>query len=305
MPSLGTIHRKVLIILGPTAVGKSALGVALARKYNGEIISADSRQVYQRLNIGTGKITKKEMRSIPHHLLDVENPKKQMAVTEYQKLARDKVEDILRREKLPIVVGGTGLYSNAIVNDVSFPEVPPNLMLRKKLDKKSPAELFAMLKKLDRRRATTIDSHNPRRLVRAIEIATALGKVPPYTNTPRKDLDPFFIGLSLSLETLKKRIATRLVSRMKGGMVGEVKKLKRNGLSWKRMEELGLEYRYLSRFLRGLLTKKEMIEELQSEIVRYAKRQMTWFRRNKSVLWFKPTETAKIQKAVIHFLKGN
>ncbi len=297
--------KKLIVILGPTAVGKSALGVVLAQKHNGEIISADSRQVYTGLTIGTGKITKKEMGGIPHHLLDVTIPKKQMSVVEFQKLAREKVEDILRRGKLPIIVGGTGLYINSIVNDVSFPEVPPNPLLRKKLDKKSPAELFAILIKLDGHRATTIDSHNPRRLVRAIEIATALGSVPPYVSTPRKDFNSLFIGLTLPPQTLKKRIATRLISRMKSGMVTEVRKLKRNGLSWKRMEELGLEYRYLSRFLRGLLSKEEMVEWLQSEIVRYAKRQMTWFKRNKRILWFKPTETAKIQSSVIHFLRRN
>ncbi|MDO8620650.1 MAG: tRNA (adenosine(37)-N6)-dimethylallyltransferase MiaA [bacterium] len=299
------MHRKLLVILGQTAVGKSALGVALARKYNGEIISADSRQVYIGLDIGTGKITRREMKGIPHHLLDIARAQKQLSVTEYQKLAREKVEDIFLRGKLPIIVGGTGLYINSIINDISFPEVPPSPTLRKKLDKKSPAELFEILKKLDTRRAKTIDPNNPRRLVRAIEIATALGKVPPYVNTPRKDLNPLFIGLTLPPEVLKKRITTRLLSRIKGGMVDEVKKLKKNGLSWKRMEELGLEYRYLSRYLRGLLTKEEMLKELQSEIVRYAKRQMTWFKRDKRIAWFRPTETAKMQRAVIHFLKGN
>lgn len=297
--------KKVVVIVGPTAVGKSALGVAIALKHNGEIISADSRQVYQRLNIGTGKITKKEMRGIPHYLLNVATPKKQTAVTEYQKLAREKVEDIFRRGKLPVIVGGTGLYIDSIVNDISFPEVPPNLLLRKRLEKKSPVKLFAILKKLDARRAKTIDAHNPRRLVRAIEIATVLGSVPPYVNAPRKDLNPLFIGLTLSPEVLKKRITTRLLSRMKGGMLAEVRRLQKNGLSWKRMEVLGLEYRYLSRYLRGLRTKDQVLKELESEIVRYAKRQMTWFKRDKRIVWFKPTETAKIQKAVMHFLKGN
>ena len=304
--------QKIIVILGPTAVGKSAFGVALAQKlartswgrYNGEIISADSRQVYKGLDIGTGKITKKEMGGVPHHLLDVANPKKQMTVTAYQKLAREKVEDILRRGKLPIVVGGTGLYVDAIVNDVSFPEVPPNPALRKRLNEKSPSQLFAMLEKLDARRATTIDAHNPRRLIRAIEIATVLGWVPPYVNIPRKDLNPLFIGLTLPPEVLKKRIATRLLSRMKGGMLSEVKKLKKNGLSWKRMEELGLEYRYLSRYLCGLRTKDLMLKELESEIVRYAKRQMTWFKRDKRIVWFKPSEKKAILGTIRKFISS-
>lgn len=295
----------MLVIVGPTAVGKSALGVKLARKYNGEVISADSRQVYRGLDIGTGKITKREMQGIPHHLLDVANPLKQFSVAAYQKLAREKIKEISLRGKLPIIVGGTGLYVQAIVNDVSFPEVPPNQKLRKKLKKKTADELFAMLKKLDNRRAKTIDSHNPRRLIRAIEIATALGKVPAFTDAQRKDIEPFFIGVTLPQDRLKRKISIRLFARIrKCKMIDEVKKLHEQGLAWKRMEELGLEYRYVSRFLRGLILWEEMLAELQSEICRYAKRQMTWFKRDKRIKWFFPKEGRKLAKEVRNFLKS-
>lgn len=296
-------NRKLLVIVGPTAIGKSALAVEFAKKCNGEVISADSRQVYIGLNIGTDKITKKEMHGIPHHLLDVADPKKQFSVANYQKLARKKSEEIWRRGKLPIIVGGTGQYVQAIVNDEIFPDVPPNRKLRRQLEEKTAAELFSMLKKLDAARAETIDRKNPRRLVRAIEIACALGKVPPYRNAPRIDIKPLFIGLLLNKEELKKKISIRLFVRMGESMIGEVERLHRKGLSWKRMEELGLEYRYISRYLRGILSKKEMLEKLRTEICRYAKRQMTWFKRDRRIKWFVSSEKDKILKAVTNFLK--
>ena len=296
--------QKVMVVLGPTAVGKSTLGVDLALRYRGEIISADSRQVYTGLDIGTGKITKKEMRGIPHYLLDVGSPRRQMSVSTYQKLARKKLAEISGRGNVPIIVGGTGHYIESIVNDIVFPEVPPNLPLRKRLEKKSPKELFAMLKKLAKARASTIDASNPRRLIRAIEIARALGTVPPYQNTPKTDIDPLFIGMVLPPEILKKKIATRLFARIRGGMIAEVKTLHAKGLSWKRMEELGLEYRYISRYLRGLLTKEKMLEQLESEIAHYAKRQLTWFKRDKRIRWFRPTEKPTILRTVKEFLSS-
>ena len=308
------IDWKLLVIVGPTAVGKSALAVTLAKRFEGEIISADSRQVYKGLNIGTGKITEREMKGVPHHLLDIASPKKQYTVSEYQRMGREKMEEIFKRGKLPIIVGGTGLYVQALVNNASFPEVPPNLKLRKKLEKKTAQELFGMLKKLDPNRAKTIDAANPRRLVRAIEIAAKLGAVPPFKNTPREDISPLFIGLTLPPDELKVKITTRLFARLqpKGSysgqarirtsMVGEVRSLHAKGLSWKRMEELGLEYRYVSRYLRGSISKAEMIEKLRSEIWQYAKRQMTWFKRDKRVRWFKLSQIIAIKKDIRRFL---
>ena len=170
---------KLLIILGPTASGKSDLAVQLAKKYNGEIISADSRQVYKGLNIGTGKITKKEMSGIKHHLLDVTDPKKVFTVSQFKTLVEIAIADISSRGKLPIICGGTGFYIQAVVDNIILPEVPPNKKLREKLNKKTTTELFEILKKLDNERAKNIDAKNPRRLIRAIEIAEKLGKVPP------------------------------------------------------------------------------------------------------------------------------
>ncbi len=291
---------KVLAVLGPTASGKSALAVTLARRFNGEIISADSRQVYKGLNIGTGKITKKEMLGVPHHLLDVASPKRRFSVIEYQNLARQKIGEVLSKGRLPILVGGTGFYIEAVVDGIILPDVPPNKQLRAKLKIKPVKTLLEMLAKLDPVRATTIDQKNPRRIIRAIEIATILGAVPPITKSSPYNTLP--IGLTLPPEELQKRIATRLHARLKMGMIAEAKNLHINGLSWKRMNELGLEYRYLAFHLQGKITGGEMVTKLQTEIWRYAKRQMTWFKRDKRIKWFKPTEKVKIQKEMHRFL---
>lgn len=299
--------KKLIVICGQTATGKSALAVRIAKKFGVEIISADSRQVYRGLNIGSGKITKKEMAGIPHHLLDIANPKKQFTAEEFQRMGREKIAAIFSRGKIPIVCGGTGFYIDSLLNGTGFPEAPPNPALRKHLEKKSAAELFTLLKKLNPRRARIIDSRNPRRLIRAIEIAKALGKV-SFTRKAKhcgtgQPYEILWIGLRLPADELKKRIAIRLFSRISRGMVAEVRKLRARGLSWKRMDELGLEYRYVSRYLRGLATKQEMTDKIKTEIYRYAKRQMTWFKRNKAIKWFSTKETPEIEKEVKNFLQ--
>ncbi len=299
---------KLLIILGPTASGKSDLAVQLAKKYNGEIISADSRQVYKGLNICTGKITKKEMSGIKHHLLDVTDPKKVFTVSQFKTLVEIAIADISSRGKLPIICGGTGFYIQAVVDNIILPEVPPNKKLREKLNKKTTTELFEILKKLDNERAKNIDAKNPRRLIRAIEIAEKLGKVPPL-NLPRPLLEntqgkvssnlmdrysPIFIGIKTDPQILKEKIHNRLLKRLKNGMLSEAKKLHSKGLSWKRMEDLGLEYRYMARFLQKKITKEEMIVQLEKEIWQYAKRQGTWWKKDGRVKWINLEETINL-----------
>ncbi len=274
----------IIVILGQTATGKSDLAVKIAKKIDGEVISADSRQVYRGLDIGTGKITKKEMKGVPHHLLDVTNPKDKFTVAEYQKKAMLAIADIISRGKTPIICGGTGFYIDAITKGTIFPEVSPNIKLRKFLYSKSTIVLFEYLKKIDPERAKSIDSKNKVRLVRAIEIVKVLGKVPKIT----EEIPPYKfikIGLCLPPEKLKKKIEKRLLARMKIGMLSEAKRLHREGLSWKRMEELGLEYRYMALCLQNKITKQEMLKKLNSEIYKYAQRQMTWFKRDKEIKW--------------------
>lgn len=299
---------KIIVVLGPTATGKSDLAVKLAKKFNGEIISADSRQVYRGMDIGTGKITKKEMLGIPHNILDVVSPNTRFSVAQWQRQTRKIITDILSRGKLPIICGGTGFYIQSIVNNLVLPEVPPNKLLRKKLERKNVLELFEMLQKLDPERARVIDPKNPVRLIRAIEIATALGKVPISPRAALGEIGEFEflqIGLNLPNEKLKERILARLLSRIKAGMLQEAKKLHENGVSWKRMFEFGLEYRYESLLLQNKITKQEFVEKLNTEIWHFAKRQMTWFKRDKNIKWFEPKQVREIERIVGKFLSNN
>lgn len=291
---------KIIVILGPTATGKSALAVQLAKKFNGEIISADSRQVYCGLNIGSGKITRKDMSGVKHYMLDVANPKRQFSVAQYKKQADNIIAEIHKRGKIPIIAGGTGFYIQAIVDNLILPEVKPMYKLRRELERKSAKELFAMLKKLDKDRAQKIEKDNPRRLIRAIEIAKVLGKVPKLKMNPKYNV--LEIGLQLDEKTLREKIHKRLIARMEIGMVAEAKQLHSKGLSWKRMEALGLEYRYLAYYLQGKINKQEMLSKIETESWRFAKRQMRWFKRDIRIKWFSPNDIKKIDKEIKSFL---
>lgn len=288
---------KILVIVGPTASGKSALAVKLAKVLalcgvESEIVSADSRQVYRGLNIGSGKITKREMQGVRHHMLDIASPRRVFSVAQYQELAYKVIDDILSRGKLPIVVGGTGQYIDAITKGLAVPEVPPNHRLRRRLEKLDVGRLFQILEHLDSSRSRVIDKHNPRRLVRAIEIATALGKVPKLESRPK--YVSVVLGLKIENQKLKIRIAKRLNKRIRGGMVAEVRNLHKAGLSWQRMFDLGLEYRFISLYLRNKLTKQEMLAQLETAINQYAKRQMTWFKRDKNIKWLALSEVERV-----------
>lgn len=300
--------QKVLVIVGPTSSGKSALAVKLAKKFDGEVISADSRQVYRGLNIGTGKITKREMRGIPHHLLDEVSPHRIFGANDFVKLGRNAIKGIASRGKLPIVAGGTGFYIDALVGRITLPNVPPNPKLRAQLEKKSVAQLYTLLKKKDPHRAKTIEPHHKRRLIRALEIAGALGSVPKYMDLKYMDLrNPYFdvlwVGIAPPLKQLEKKIAIRLFARIRLGMAAEAKRLHAKGLSYKRMEELGLEYRSLAHFLQGKVTRKQMTEELNRAIRKYAIRQIRYWKRNKDIRWSKSAADERIPSLVSSWLR--
>lgn len=318
---------KVLAIVGPTASGKSDLAIKLAlylispqnkKKFGidgAEIISADSRQVYKGFNLSAGKVTKKEMAGIPHHLLDVANPKKVFTVFDYKKMAKKVIKKILEKNKLPIVCGGTGFYINALLYDYNFPQVPPNQKLRKKLEKQTTEKLFRTLQKLDPKRAKTIDRQNKRRLIRAIEIITKTKK--PIQELQKKSTyNLLILGIKQSKKILRQKIKKRLLARIKKGMIKEIIKIKNQGVSWKKLENLGLEYRWISRYLRQKIKiennkkltlsernkiikrlKDEMIKKLNTEIWQYARRQITWFKKNQEIIWIKN------QKEAIKFLR--
>jgi tRNA dimethylallyltransferase len=290
---------KIIAIVGPTASGKSGLAIQMAKHLNGEIISADSRQVYRGMDIGTGKVTKNEQKIVPHHLIDVANPNEQFTVSKFKKLAEKMIIDIVKRGKLPIICGGTGLYIDTLLHDMDFPNVPPNHKLRAKLEKQSAEQLFKKLYKLDPRRASNIDAKNKRRLIRALEIIKATGNIIPQIQTTSK-YDVIWYGITWPREVLNKRIRYRLDKRFKKGMINEVKKLHKSGVSWKRLYDFGLEYRWISLYLQNKITLQEMKDNLYHAIVQYSKRQMTWFKRNKNIHWITPPIT--IILAVLVFL---
>jgi len=285
-------NNKLVVILGPNASGKSTLAVELAKKFNGEVISADSRQVYKGMDIGTGKITKKEMQGVPHHLLDVASPKRRFTVTQYQKKANNAIKKIYGKGRLPILCGGTGFYIQSIVDGIIIPEVKPDWKFRNLLEKKPTEQLFQMLQYLDSKRATNIDKYNRRRLIRAIEIVVKTKKSIPLLKKQKK-FNVLMLGIKRGELELEKRIKERLEKRFKQGMIKEVERLKRSGLSWKHIEEFGLEYKFTAYYLQNKMEYNEMVERLQKATENYAKRQMTWFKRDKSIYWLKDKKTAE------------
>ncbi len=295
--------KKLIAVVGPTSSGKSDLAVELALKFDGEVVSADSRQIYKGLDLASGKITQEEMKGVPHHLLDVALLDQNFSVADFQKLALEKIEDIWSRGKLPILAGGTAFYVYSVTDGLVLPQVPPNSRLRKKLEKLSLEELQNKLKKLDPERLEEIDENNPVRLIRAIEIAETLGKVPKLQKANR-GFDVLKIGIEIEKEKLKKRINDRLHARIDNGMIAEIENLqKEQNIPWERFEELGLESRYISRYLKNEMSKEEMLKELETKITQFAKRQMTWFKRDKEIKWFKPSQKLEILETTEGYLK--
>ena len=293
--------QKILVVIGPTASGKTRLSIDLAKKFNGEIISADSRQVYKGLNIGTEKATKKEMRGVPHYLIDVCEPSDTFTVRDFKNQAEDVISEITSHSKLPIVVGGTGFYIDALLYGTDFPEVLPNDSLRKELEQKSKVELFSILEEKDPERAKTIDSHNKRRIIRALEIIEKLGSVPEIA--VREDVyDTLMIGIKTSDHKLKEKIEERVGEALKKGLIDEIKLLRNNRISDERINEFGLEYRVGLEFLNNEISDTDMKEKIIGELWKYVKRQRTWFKKNKDILWFEAENIKEIEKEVNNFL---
>ncbi len=291
----------VVVILGPTATGKSDLAVFLAQKFNGEVVSADSRQVYRGLDIGSGKITKREMGAVPHYMIDIASPKRTISAAQYRVQAQKAIQKIAKKNKLPILCGGSGFYIDAVLDNISLSPVPPNPRLRKKLSQQPIEKLYEILQTLDPKHAEKIDRKNPRRVVRALEIVNAQGKVVSL-KTREHLYETVFIGLTLPKEQLAEKIRMRLRKRFKQGMVNEVKHLHADGVSWQRLESLGLEYREIAKYLQKKMGLSEMKQHLEIAIRQFSKRQMTWFKRNKNIQWFAPDEREKISDIVAHFL---
>ena len=278
----------ILVILGPTASGKTRLGVSAARELDGEIISADSRQVFSRMDIGSGKDLA-EYGEIPYHLIDIMEPGGEYSLFSFARHFTDAFNDISSRGKLPLLVGGTGLYLDAILRGYDLCEVPENKALRVELESISMVELEARLKELTPSLHNSTDLLERGRLVRAIEIALAENA----TTLTLPQLVPLVFGIRIEREVVRKRITARLRERLQSGMIEEVQSLLAEGVPPERLDAYGLEYRYINQFLAGKLNRNDMYQKLNSAIHDFAKRQENWFRKMEKsgtrIIWLDST----------------
>jgi len=294
---------KVLVILGTTSAGKTSLAVKLAAALGGEIISADSRQVYKGMDIGTGKDLaeyKVAGKKIKYHLIDVVSPKQKFDLAKYQKLAGKAILDILKRKKLPIIVGGSGLYLQAIVDNYILDNVKPDLKKRALLEKLTLEELYKKLEKVKPEftaRLNNSDRNNKRRLVRYLEIVAT-----PGAEAKGREESPYeflLIGLNAPDDILKERIIKRLSDRLEEGLVEEIKSLNRAGVSWEKLISFGLEYKFVSQYIQDKFEYEEMVQKLNTALYRFAKRQKTWFKRwekqGRKINWVKDLTDATRQ----------
>ena len=280
---------QILVILGPTASGKSELAVKLAQKFNGEIISADSRQIYKGMDIGTAKPTKAESKLIPHHLIDIKNPNQNYTVSQYKKDAIAAIKKILRKNKLPILVGGTGLYIKAVVDNLKIPKVKPNPQLRQKLEKELKEKglnfLYEKLIKLDPEAAYIVDRYNPRRVIRALEITFQTKK--PFSaqrKQGKKMFNALKIGINPPPKKLKEKIEKRVDQMVNDGLIQEVKNLiKKYPAELPVFDTIG--YCEIINYIQGKISLEEAINQIKKNTWHYVKRQMTWFRKDKEIVW--------------------
>lgn len=289
-------NNKLVVILGTNASGKSGLGIELALKFGAEIVSADSRQVFKGLDLGSGKVTKEEMKGVPHFLLDVAAPGDFFSLMDYQKLAYEAIDDIVSRGKTPFLVGGTGLYVNAVVDGYNLTDAPVDEELRKKVEAMSLNELQDLITEKCSIGGIpeNLDMSNKRRLERAAE-KLLMGK--PLNLESVKRYDTLCLGVTWERQKLYKRIEERLDRRLEQGMIEEVENLMKQGVSDDFLYKLGLEYRYIMMYLRGRFDSKEAFrEKLFMEIRHLAKEQMTWFRKRQDITWL-DMETDPINQA--------
>ncbi len=294
---------KVVAIVGPTASGKTSLSIKIAQRFNGEVISADSRQVYRGMDLGTGKVTTAEMAGVPHHLLDIADPMQVYTGAEFARDAAAALLDIQKRGCLPIIAGGTFFYLDLLRGKMQSAPVEPDEHFREGLNDLSNATLLERLYEKDPARAATIDQDNRRRLIRALEIIEALGSVPP-TEVKESPYEWLIIGIDIEKTKLHQNIHTRLLERFEAGMIEEVQRLHASGVTYERMDSLGLEYRYIAMYLRGDITKDEMVEILETKIRQFAKRQLTWLKRDGGIEWYAPENREAIFRRVDEFLSA-
>jgi tRNA dimethylallyltransferase len=293
--------QKVIVVVGPTASGKSALGVELALRYNGEIISADSRQIYRGLDIGTAKITQEEKRGVSHHLIDIRDPGETYTVQQFAEDAGSIIADIARRGKLPVIVGGTSFYIDTLLGRIMPAPVEPDSQLRAELEDEDAPALLERLRILDPVRAESIDASNKRRVIRAIEIATALGSV-PRQEAAESPYDALILGIKMEKEELRKRYAERASAWLAAGFKDEVARLLASGIAPQRLRELGFEYELGRELLEKKLNEDSFTDRFVEKNWQYAKRQYTWLKRDSAINWIYPSEKAEADILVQQFL---
>ncbi|WML46503.1 tRNA (adenosine(37)-N6)-dimethylallyltransferase MiaA [Neobacillus sp. PS3-40] len=298
------LKQKLLVIIGPTAVGKTKLSIELAHRFNGEIISGDSMQIYKGMDIGTAKIKAEEMEGIPHHLIDIRNPDESFSVAEFQELVREKVREISQRGKLPMIVGGTGLYIQSVIYDYQFSDAPGDETYRLQLEERAKeignVALHQELTEIDPDSARQIHPNNVRRVIRALEIVHCTGRTMSDTQkTQKPDLlyQTALVGLTMDREMLYQRINARVRLMMDEGLLSEVEQLYQSGLrDCQSIQAIG--YKEIYDFLNGMVTLDTAIENLKQNSRRYAKRQLTWFRNKMDVQWFDMMDTSDFSKKI-------
>ncbi len=304
----------IIVIVGPTASGKTDLGIALAKKYNGEIVSADSRQIYTKMSIGTGKPVGAWQNvggedvfmvdGVPHYLMDLYDPGQEVSLAEFKQQAETHIHAILNRGKVPIVVGGTGLYVWSIVDNLEMPHVAPNKKLRRSLEKKSLEHLLKLLAKIDPKSLKRIDTHNPRRVIRALEVAILTGK---SFLEQRQQKPPLYeslqIGVAWSLPELYERINRRIDSQMQAGLVAETEALMLQKYGWNLPSMSSIGYKQIGLYVHGEISLSQAIDQVKHDTRNYARRQMTWFRRDKRIVWVDKGDIAQVEQLVKNFLK--
>ena len=272
---------KIIAVVGTNASGKSALGIELAKKYNAEIISADSRQVFRGLDLGSGKVTPEEMQGVVHHMIDVREPNEFYSMADFQRLSYQYIEEIRGRGKLPMIVGGTGLYVDSVLDGYLLSDREPDLAYRAELEKLSTPELYEML--LTLKPDVDVEKNNRNRVMRIIERIHDGDDAVPGKEARYESLR---LGVSWPREVLSERIDERLERPLEQGMIEEVQGLMDRGATTEFLLGLGLEYRFITQYLTGEIPdKQEMLDKLAIAIKQFAKRQMTWFRRNKDIVW--------------------
>ncbi len=295
------MQQKLIVIEGTNASGKSTLGVELASLFNGEVISADSRQIYEGMDLGSGKITPPEMKGVPHHLLNVRKPGEFFSMADFQRLAYQAIDRIHSRGNVPFLVGGTGLYIDAVADGYELSEKAPDHELREKLEQLDTPALFRLLQ--EKLPDSGIDPRNRHRVMRALERLEA-DDYHPARKSPRYELLKF--GVTWPREMLKQRIDERLEKRLDEGMIEEVRALLDQGVSEAFLIKLGLEYKYLTWYLTGRMGYEQMVSELGNAIKKFAKRQMTWFRRDPRIIWLDMSAdpVAEASARIRPFLEG-